>query len=127
MKSTKIIYWILTGLFALFMIFSAIQELRQTPEGLKFMTNLGYPPYLSPFLGVTKILGVIALLVPGFPRLKEWAYAGFVIDLIGATYSMIAINAPASGWVFMFVFIAAAFASYFLYHKILKNSAQAVN
>jgi len=125
MKSTKIIYWVLTGVFALFMVFSAVEELRQTPDGLKFIINLGYPAYLSPFLGVTKLLGVIAILVPGFPRLKEWAYAGFVIDLVGATYSMIATNVPVSGWIFMFVFIAVAFGSYFFYHKKQKETAQA--
>jgi len=81
---------------------------------------MGYPAYLNPFLGVTKILGVIALLVPGFPRLKEWAYAGFVIDLTGATYSMMYSKPNDHGYFFMIVFFAVVAVSYIFYHKKLK-------
>ena len=50
------------------------------------------------FLDVAKILGVIAILIPGYPRLKEWAYAGLAFDLIGATYAQIAKGYPAANW-----------------------------
>ncbi len=125
MKATKIIYWVVTGLFALFMISSGIQEVMQTKDASDFIIKLGYPAYLVPFLGVGKILGSIAILVPGFPRLKEWAYAGLIFDLVGATYSIFAVGPFKPQSAFMIVFIAVAFASYFLYHKKLKNSAQA--
>ena len=124
MKATKIIYWIITGLFALFMISSGIQEVMQTKDASDFITNLGYPAYIVPFLGAGKILGSIAILIPGFPRLKEWAYAGLVFDLVGATYSIFSFGPFKPQSLFMIVFIAAAFASYFLYHKKLRQSAQ---
>ena len=127
MKATKIIYWVVTGLFALLMISSGIQEVMQTKEASEFITNLGYPAYIVPFLGVGKILGSIAILIPGFPRLKEWAYAGLVFDLVGATYSIFAFGPFQPKSLSMFIFIAFAFASYFLYHKKLKYSAQPVS
>ena len=76
---------------------------------------MGYPTYIIPFLGWMKLFGAIAILVPGFPRLKEWAYAGLVFDLVGATYSLIALNTES--FLPMFIFIAFAFLSYFLYHR----------
>ena len=123
MKATKIFYWIVTVLFAGFMIFSAIPDVIKTKDAVDFMTKLGYPLYIIPFLGVAKILGGIVILIPAFPRLKEWAYAGLVIDLVGATYSFMALGYPASGWIFMFVLIAIAFLSYALYHRVQKGVA----
>lgn len=117
MKSTKILYWVFTSLICLFMLFSAVQEIINNPESAKFITNLGFPAYLNPFLGVAKILAVIAIVVPGFPRIKEWAYAGLFFDLAGATYSIIAIGTPFGKWVFMLIFIAVLLLSYFYYHK----------
>jgi hypothetical protein len=81
---------------------------------------MGYPLYIFKFLAVAKILGVVALLVPGYPRLKEWAYAGFFFDLAGATYSFIAIGDPPAGWAPNFIFIAILFGSYIYYHKKIK-------
>ena len=121
MKKTKIIYWVITGLFAAFMLFSSFGEITNNKQAIDFVTMLGYPAYLVPFLGVAKLLGVIAILVPGFPRLREWAYAGLLIDLAGATYSFIAMGYPVNKWIFMFVFMFILFCSYFLYHKIRKG------
>ena len=124
MKKTKIIYWVITGLFAAFMLFSAIPDLMATPEAAAIVnTQLGYPKYITSFLGAAKILGAIVILIPGFPRLKEWAYAGLFFDLIGATYSMYAIGTSGGKWAFMLIFIAPLFASYFYYHKMLKEKA----
>jgi len=125
MKKTKIIYWIFTGLFSALMLFSSIPDILNMPEAVQFMTLLGYPPYFTPFIGVAKILGVIALLIPGFPRMKEWAYAGLVFDLIGASYSQIAVGLPLEGLLFMLFAFALAFGSYFYYHKNLKNKESA--
>ena len=122
MRKIKIAYWIITVLFAAFMLFSSFGEITNSKQATDFIVMLGYPAYLVPFLGVAKLLGVIAILVPGFPRLREWAYAGFVIDLVGATYSFIALGYPVNKWIFMLVFIFFTFCSYFLYHKIRKGT-----
>src|SRR5262245_2104323 len=90
MKTVNIIYWVSTGLFSAFMLSSAIPNLLSSEEWVALLTHLGYPTYILPLLGVAKLLGVVALIVPGFPRLKEWAYAGFTFDLVGAVYSGIA-------------------------------------
>ncbi len=120
MKKINIIYWVSTGLLLAMMLWSAIGSFTNNPEGAKIMSHLGYPHYLGGFLGFAKVLGIIAILLPGFPRLKEWAYAGFAFDLIGATYSSYAVGDPATQWVFMFVFIALLACSYIFYHKKVK-------
>lgn len=125
MKKTKTIYWIITGLFAAFMAFSAVPDALSVPDAITFMNHLGYPNYIIPFLGVAKLLGVIAILIPGYPRIKEWAYAGLFFDLAGATYSIIAIEGLTPSIVFMILPIVFLFLSYFYYHKILKNKLTA--
>ena len=117
MKKTNILYWIFTGIFGLFMLSSGIQNLLVTPEWIGLMKTLGYPAYLIPFLGVAKCLGVVALVVPGFPRVKEWAYAGFFFDLVGATYSVIVMEGLQVPQIFMLFIFAFLAASYFYYHK----------
>ena len=121
MKKTKIIYWIITGLFAAFMLFTAIPDIILVPDAIKFMTDLGYPLYFIPFIGVAKVLGSIAIVIPGFPKIKEWAYAGLIFDLIGAMYSIAATSGIAASAPLL-LFIAFAFASYYFYHKKLKES-----
>jgi uncharacterized membrane protein YphA (DoxX/SURF4 family) len=80
------------------------------------------PAYLLPFLGIAKVLGVIAILIPGFPRLKEWAYAGLTFDLAGAMYSGISVGDPAGSWMlFMIGFLLIA-SSVTLYRRKLKAS-----
>ena len=122
MKKTKIIYWIVTGLFSAFMIFSSIPDILVAPDAVKFMTDLSFPIYFIPFIGVAKVLGIIAILIPGYPRITEWAYAGLVFDLIGAMYA-IAAKAGVVAALPILIFIGVAFASYFLYHKKLKETA----
>src|SRR6476620_6482855 len=118
MKTTNILFWIVTILFSAFMLFSAFTEITMDPKGLELLRHLGYPDYLTPFLGYAKVLGAIALLVPGnFPRIKEWAYAGFFFDLVGATYSGIATDGFHPQMLFMLLFFIFLFASYYLYHK----------
>lgn len=124
MKRTKILYWIITIIFAGFMIFSALPDLVVNNDAIDLIsTQLGYPEYIIRFLGVAKILGAIVILLPGFPRLKEWAYAGLVFDLIGAMYSSAAVSDKPAESLFMLPIIAFAFASYFLYHKKSKYEA----
>jgi uncharacterized membrane protein YphA (DoxX/SURF4 family) len=76
-KSRNIIFWIATIWLSLGMLSSGIVQLLQLKEETEFIINLGYPNYVLPILGVWKILGVIAILIPRYPLLKEWAYAGF--------------------------------------------------
>ena len=92
MKKNKIIFWTTTGLFALFMALGAIPDILMIDEAKKVLEHLGYPMYLMPFIGVAKTLGAITILIPKFDKLKEWAYAGLSIDLIGATYSIIQVD-----------------------------------
>lgn len=123
MKKVNILYWIFTGLFAAAMIFSSISNVLVLPEAVTVFAGLGYPEYIIPFLGVAKILGCIVILVPGFPRLKEWAYAGLFFDLTGATYSIIAtegLQPPVTG---MLIFFGLGALSYVYYHKRLKMVA----
>jgi hypothetical protein len=122
MKTTNIIYWVTTGLFGAFMMFSAIPDILVVPDAVTFITNLGYPKYIIPFLGIAKALGVIAILVPGFPRLKEWAYAGLFYDLLGATYSGIANDGLKPEMSFMILPFSFLFLSYFYHHKRLKGT-----
>ena|SRR5688572_31890263 len=119
MKRVNIIYWISTGLFAAFMMSSAIPNLLSSAEWVTILTHLGYPIYILPLLGVAKLLGVIALLVPGFPRLKEWAYAGFTFDLIGATYSGIAAAGFDPMMLTMLIFFGLLALSYIFHHRKL--------
>lgn len=121
MKKIKIVYWVCTILFAAGMLFSAIPN----EKSVEFISGyLHHPQYMVMFLSVAKMLGVIGILVPGFPRLKEWAYAGLVFDLVGAVYSLISVGAPIAGlWPMSIYFILFA-GSYIYYHKMLKLSAQ---
>ncbi|MEQ7799345.1 DoxX family protein [Pedobacter sp. ASV1-7] len=86
-KTTKIIYWIATLWLALGMLSTGIVQLLKMKEEVNLMTTLGYPSYLLTILGIWKILGVIAVLIPKFPLLKEWAYAGFFFTMTGAVIS----------------------------------------
>ena|ERR1700758_3006622 len=122
MKKINIIYWISTGILLALMLWSAIGSFMDNPEGAKMMNDMGYKPYVFHLLAVAKVLGIIAILIPGFPRLKEWAYAGFAFDLIGATYSMYASGMPPANWAPMFIFLAILACSYIFYHKRLKAS-----
>jgi hypothetical protein len=117
MKKTKILYWITTILFAGLMAFSAIPDVMMAEDAVKFITHLGYPEYFIFFIGVAKLLGCIAILVPGFPKIREWAYAGLFFDLIGAAYSNIMVDGWQSGMVFMLVFIGLGVASYIYNEK----------
>jgi hypothetical protein len=90
MTARSIGYWIVTGLFALASLGSGIGDLMQAPQIAEGIGHLGYPAYLMTLLGIWKVLGVGAILAPGLPRLKEWAYAGFAFQLTGAAFSHLA-------------------------------------
>jgi uncharacterized membrane protein YphA (DoxX/SURF4 family) len=120
MKKTNIFYWIFTGLFAFVMLGSAIPDIFSSATAVEGFKQIGMPAYLLPFLGIAKLLGVVAILIPGFPRIKEWAYAGLVFDLAGATWAIMSSGLLASSWIFMAIFFLLAAGSYIYYHKRLK-------
>lgn len=93
-KRNKIIYWIATGFLALGMTAGGVQQLLQIGGYVEIITQLGYPLYFLSILGAWKILGVIAVLAPKFPLVKEWAYAGFFFAMSGAAISHITVGQP---------------------------------
>jgi hypothetical protein len=93
-KRNKIIYWIATGWLALGMVSTGVVQLMHTKEEIDLMNHLGYPVYFLTLIGIWKMLGTIAVLVPKFPVLKEWAYAGFFFAMSGAIFSHIAVAGP---------------------------------
>ena len=100
-KRNKIIYWIATLWLALGMVSTGLVQLFKmeaegavAPPGVYGIKYLGYPVYFLTILGVWKMLGVIAVLIPKFPLLKEWAYAGFFFVMSGAIFSHIAMSDP---------------------------------
>ena len=98
-KRDKIIYWISTVWLALGMLATGAGQLfkaKQGQGGADMITHLGYPVYLLTILGFWKILGVVAVLIPKFPLLKEWAYAGIFFVMSGAIFSHIATGDPIS-------------------------------
>lgn len=86
-KRNKIIYWIATAWLSLGMTATALVQLIRTKEETERMTHLGFPLYLLTWIGTWKLLGVTAVLIPKFPVLKEWAYAGFFFTMAGALFS----------------------------------------
>lgn len=91
-KRNKIIYWIATLWLALGMVSTGSVQLLKIKKEVEMMHQLGYPLYFLTLLGIWKILGVIAILIPKYPILKEWAYAGFFFAMSGAVFSHLAIG-----------------------------------
>jgi len=92
LKSSKIIYWVATIFLSIGMLAGGIQQMLQIGGYNKIVTDLGFPLYLLSIIGVWKILGVIAILLPKFPLLKEWAYAGYFFVLSGAVTSHLTVG-----------------------------------
>lgn len=89
-KRNKIIYWIATVWLSLGMVSTGIVQLIRLEEEVANFSRLEYPAYMLTLIGIWKILGVITILVPRFPLLKEWAYAGFFFTMTGAIFSHLA-------------------------------------
>ena len=95
-KLIKVIYWGSTICLSLGMVSTGIVQFLKMKEEVAMMTALGYPAYFLTMLGIWKILGVIAVLIPKFPVLKEWAYAGFFFAMSGAVFSHLASGSNAT-------------------------------
>jgi hypothetical protein len=109
------------------MIFTAIPDLFLQDKTKSFITIIGYPTYIGPFIDIAKILGSIAICIPAFNRIKEWAYAGLCFDLAGATYSVVVKFGVNVSIVFMILPIVFLFISYFLWHKKMEMMNLAKN
>ena len=117
MKKNKILYWSLTGLVSAGFLLSSFMYLSKNPELMANFQKAGFPVYFVTILGVAKLLGALAIVNPWFPKLKEWAYAGFTFTLIGAAWTHLATQTP---FVAPLVFLVLLGFSYFFYNK-LKN------
>lgn len=117
-KTIKIIYWIVLIIFALANLFSGISGLFPNQQAKDLMVQLGYPLYFLAIISMAKILGVLAILQTKFKTIKEWAYAGFAIDYIGASASFYFTGGDLFSTLMPMIFLAVMFASYFLWKKI---------
>ena len=121
-KTLNLLYWIFTILFAGLMIFSAADGIKPGTETIKiFHDFLGYPIYFIRFLSIAKVIGSIAILIPGLnSRIREWAYAGLFFDLTGAIFSGIAASGKFDPMMLtMLIWIIPGILSYYYWHKKL--------
>ncbi len=107
-------YWIATGLFCAVLGFSGFAHLGHLENMVESMTALGYPSYFMTIIGAAKLLGVVALLAPDRPLLKEWAYAGFAFNLTGATATHLFVGDPLSETLPPALLLGVGAASYLL-------------
>ncbi|MEY4512153.1 MAG: hypothetical protein RLZZ450_4275 [Pseudomonadota bacterium] len=112
MKPKLIAYWITTALVAFVFVGGGTMDLLGSAEVIAGMAALGYPAYFATILGVWKVLGAGAVLVPGLPRVKEWAYAGMFFDLTGAAISHASVSDPAGKVITPLVITALLIASW---------------
>ena len=123
-KTTNIIYWISTIIFAGLMIFSAVNGLRPSQPAIQLIHDaLGCPVYFIPLISYAKLIGCAVILIPGLNRsVKEWAYAGLFFDLTGAIYSGIASSGKFDPRMLgMLIWIVPGIVSYYYWHKRIKK------
>ncbi len=122
MKKTKILFYIFTGIFSLAMLGGAFAELTFSETAVAQFIHLGYPLYLLYILGIAKILGVIGIWQNKIETLREWAYAGFFIDILGALASHIFVGDSVKEYGFALVMLAILSISYFNFKKLKNNN-----
>ncbi len=113
-KAKIIAYWIFTAATAVAMGGGGVADLMKSPDILATIGRLGYPEYFITLLGVGKVLGAVVILLPKFPRLKEWAYAGIAIDLVSGFVSHLAVGDPIGQAMPALVVLVISLVSYFL-------------
>ncbi len=117
-KRTTVVFWVFTGLFSFFMLISALSDLFEVEQARSIMSHLGFPIYMMRFMGVAKLLGLVVLLMLQFRNVKEWAYAGFVFNLLGGFYAHIYLNDTAAEWGRPIILLVLLIGSYiFYYHR----------
>ena len=117
MKKIKVAFWVVTILMAAFIGFGSVYDIINNEMVREAMRQLGYPMYLAPFLGVAKLLGVLAILYQKWPKLTEWAYAGLTLELIGGAYSHVAAGQAVTTTIPALVALALVVGSYCLNQK----------
>lgn len=120
----KLAYWIITGLLSFFIVGGAIPDILMIQGAKDLFAELGYPDYLLLIVGYAKILGVIGILQTKWPFLREWAYCGLVIDLLGAFVSHMFVNGTPYIWVPSLVGLILTLASYVLLRKAYGKEAR---
>ena len=114
-RTRVVAYWVSTALLALELALGGLWDVLRVPQVREVTDRLGYPAYFLVILGVWKLFGAIAMIVPRFPRLKEWAYAGVVFNLTGALASHIASRVIEAGTlVYLFVMMGVTATSWAL-------------
>ena len=117
MKATRIIYWILTSIVALMMLFSTYAYLSD-PKVAQAFIHLGFPAYFRIELAIAKAIGALVLLLPVAARVKEWAYAGFAITFLSAFIAHSASGDPGSVRIMPVILLLLLIGSYFTWHKL---------
>ena len=122
-RTRTIAYWITTIFGPASFVIGGYLHLTGDPQVMATLAHLGYPPYFAAIMGVWKLLGAVAITVPGIPRLKEWAYAGFFFDLTGAAATRAFVGDSAGDIAAPLVFLALVAASWALRPagRVLKN------
>lgn len=121
MNTTKIIYWLATGIFTIQFTATAILNLMHHPEAMTTIRLLGYPDYVAGFIGGAKLLGLAVIFVPALRRWLEWGYAGLVIDAALAFYSFAASGNTKPEMFASLVAITLLFTSFLLRKQIEKR------
>jgi len=124
-KHLHAIYWIATLLFVIPQGWSAIQYLIEAPRMTATITQLGYPTYFMAILGVAKLLGIAAIVTGISPTLKEWAYAGFTFELVGAFASHLGVGDPLYIAAVPLGFLVLQMASYLAWKRLRLASRSA--
>ena len=121
MKKLKTWYWITTIIFALMMIMDGVGGITQQEAGKEVLKHLGYPMYLLIIVGIAKLLGAASILQNKFKIIKEWAYAGFAINFIGAFASRAFVGDGISLLIPPLIALVIMFVPYILWKKLTSN------
>jgi len=126
-NAKTIAYWVVTIFGPASFVIGGYLHLTRDPQVMATLAHLGYPAYFATILGTWKLLGAIAIVTPGFPRVKEWAYAGFFFDLTGAAATRAFVGDGVADIVAPLVFLGLVMASRALAPARRKISAETVN
>lgn len=124
-KKLKIAYWGVLIFITIGMLFSAVPSVLKLPYAVEHFCNvLQLPEYLLVFTGIIKILGLVVLYIPRYPKLKEWVFAGFAFDLTGAWYCNFSSLHSFAATAPVLIYIAILFLLYYLYNRTYKLNLQ---
>jgi hypothetical protein len=110
----RVLYWVLIVLLTAWLLAGGLFDLTHAPAAIAILHKLGYPDYLGSFLGVCKLLAILALISPRTRFLREWAYAGIAFDALGATFSHLAVHDSAGEIAAPLIMLTLAIGSYLL-------------